>query len=201
MNIVAQYWPLILFNALYIAIGGLYFLQDINHEFLIYVGVIIALIVSMFATLRITLMPRWMMWSFSLWGLLHILGGSIDTRDGVLFAYRIYPIVDVGGDLFILKYDQVVHAYLYGVVAALCAHVLSVLLKVKAHVVVLCVFAVMTALGISVLNEIMEFLIAVSAMENGVGGYENTMLDLMFNLCGAIVGAFLFYFFKKKERQ
>jgi glycopeptide antibiotics resistance protein len=45
----------------------------------------------------------------------------------------------------------------------------------------------MAALGISAMNEIMEFLIAVTVERNGVGGYENAMIDLIFNVSGATI--------------
>jgi putative membrane protein len=52
-------------------------------------------------------------------------------------------------------------------------------------------FAVLASVGVSALNEIMEFVISIT-MENGVGGYENTMLDMCFNFVGALVGASLY---------
>ena len=96
--------------------------------------------------------------------------------------------MDYGGDFYILKYDQVVHFYLYMLVAMMAHHVLSYRFKIPKTSFLLALAAVLTSVGISSLNEIMEFLIAVSLEENGVGGYENAMLDLIFNLSGAIVG-------------
>jgi putative membrane protein len=105
----------------------------------------------------------------------------------VLFAYKIYPFLDLGGDFYILKYDQVVHAYLYGLVALMAYHTIRVPLRVSGHTFLVVLAAAMISLGISGLNEIMEFLIAVNLEENGVGGHENAMLDLIFNFSGAVV--------------
>ena len=39
-------------------------------------------------------------------------------------------------------------------------------------------------------NEIIEFIAVLTVPETGVGGYENTMLDLVFNLIGGILAVF-----------
>lgn len=175
------------FSAIYLVLGALYFLQDLNFEFVIYIVVIVAAFVLLFGTLKITKFPTYILWLISIWGLLHIFGGSIPTPDGVLFAYKIYPFVDLGGDFYILKYDQLVHGYLYGVMAIVFWHVLTRTLKAVGPTWILFLLATMASMGVSALNEIMEFLIAISLERNGVGGYENAMLDLIFNLAGALI--------------
>jgi uncharacterized membrane protein YjdF len=175
------------FSAFYLALGALYFLQDLNFEFVIYVVVIVAAFALLFGTLQITKFPTYILWLISVWGLLHILGGSVHTPDGVLFAYRIFPFVDYGGDFYILKYDQVVHAYLYGVMTLVFFHVVRNTLKSTGPLWIMLLLASMAAMGVSALNEIMEFLIAISLERNGVGGYENAMLDLIFNFSGAVI--------------
>ena len=175
------------FSALYLILGGIYFARDLNLEFVIYVAVIVAIFGGVFATLKHTQFPVWMLWLLSVWGLMHVAGGAVETRDGVLFAYKIYPFLDLGGDFYILKYDQVVHAYLYGLVAIMSYHALRVPLGIKGHTFLVALAATMISLGISGLNEIMEFLIAVTVERNGVGGYENAMIDLIFNLGGAVL--------------
>lgn len=182
-----QHWYVIAFSALYLVAGGVYFLKDFNLEFVIYVGVIVAIFFGVFTTLKSTQFPVWMLWLLSIWGLMHVAGGAVQTGDGVLFAYKIYPFLDLGGDFYILKYDQLVHGYLYGLVALMAYHTLRVPLKVSGHTFLVALAAAMISLGISGLNEIMEFLIAVTLEENGVGGYENAMLDLVFNFSGAVL--------------
>lgn len=177
----------LLFSSAYLVLGGLYFLQDLNFEFVIYIVVIVAAFALLFGTLRITQFPVSILWLISIWGLLHILGGSVLTSDGVLFAYRIYPFLDLGGDFYILKYDQIVHAYLYGVMTLVFLHVLLRTLRSSGPFWIVALLAVMAAMGVSAMNEIMEFLIAVTLERNGVGGYENAMLDLIFNFSGAVL--------------
>lgn len=189
------------FSALYLLIGGAYFLQDLNFEFVIYVGVIIAAFALLFGTLSITKFPTYLLWLISIWGLLHILGGSVQTPDGVLFAYRIYPFLDLGGEFYILKYDQVVHAYLYGVMALVFFHVLTRTLQSIGPIWLLVLVALMASMGVSAMNEIMEFLIAITLERNGVGGYENAMLDLVFNFSGAVIATALLLLFKKHRQN
>ncbi len=194
---IKSHLPVVLFSAVYLLLGGLYFLQDFNFEFIIYVGVIIAAFVLLFGTLTITQLPNYILWLISIWGLMHILGGSIPTQDGVLFAYKIYPFLDWGGDFYILKYDQLVHMYLYGVMTLVFFHVLTYTLKAKGPLWILLLLACMASMGVSAMNEIMEFLISISLERNGVGGYENAMLDLIFNFTGAL-GASIILLLKKK---
>ncbi len=195
-----HHWYIIGFSALYLIAGGIYFLRDLNNEFVIYVAVIVAIFAGVFATLRATQFPVWMLWLLSIWGLMHVAGGAVQIGDHVLFAHRIYPFLDLGGDFYILKYDQVVHAYLYGLVALMAHHTLRVPLKVTGHVFLVGLAAAMISLGISGLNEIMEFLIAVTLEENGVGGYENAMLDLIFNFSGAVLALGILYAVRRLPR-
>lgn len=194
-------WPVALFCAVYLIIGGLYFLQDFNIEFVIYVGVIFAAFALLFGTLPVTKLPPWLLWLVAFWGLLHILGGSVTTPDGVLFAWRIYPFLDYGGDFYILKYDQVVHAYLYGVMAVVFLYVIAKTLGAKRPWWIVALIALMASMGVSALNEIMEFLISVTLERNGVGGYENAMLDLIFNFSGALIATILATFRRRAFTQ
>lgn len=187
-----------IFNAVYLVLGGLYFLQDLNLEFVIYVAVIIAIVGGVLLTTSYTKFPHWLLWLLSFWGLFHVLGGAVQIDGGVLFGYRIYPLLDLGGDFYILKYDQVVHMYLYGVVALMAHHLLRSVLAIKAHTKLVVLFSIMASVGVSVLNEIMEFIISLN-MENGVGGYENTMLDLIFNLSGATLALLVYQLYCWKK--
>lgn len=199
MTFLKKHPLIVVFNLLYLIIGGLYFLRDLNHEFVIYVLVIVGLLGFIFATHHHSKFPAWMLWLFSFWGLMHVLGGAVETRDGVLFAYRIYPLLDLGGDFYVLKYDQVVHFYLYGVFAIMFHHIFRSMFKVRKYALAIAFFAVLAAVGFSALNEIMEFLIAISLERNGVGGYHNAMLDLIFNLAGAITGVALLRVFGRRH--
>jgi putative membrane protein len=58
---------------------------------------------------------------------------------------------------------------------------------VRSHKVLIAAIAIFAAAGFSIINEIIEFLAAVNLPETGVGGYENTVLDMIFNLTGAAI--------------
>ncbi|GAA1477049.1 hypothetical protein GCM10009623_14950 [Nocardioides aestuarii] len=178
--------PVIAFSALYLAAGSVWFLRTANSEFVIYVLVIVVLLGGVLRAQRTAQWPTWMLWGFSIWGLMHVLGGAVEIGDHVLFAQHLVPFIDRGGDFYVLKYDQVVHGYLYGLVAMMSHHVLRHVFAIRGHDVAVAVSAVLIALGISSLNELMEFLISLT-MANGVGGYDNTMLDFCSNFTGAVV--------------
>lgn len=176
------------FSGLYLLAGSVWFLWTSNSEFVIYVLVIALLLAGLVWLQRTARFPTWMLWGFSIWGLMHVLGGGVDMGEDVLFAQRLFPLVDRGGDFYILKYDQVVHAYLYGLVAMMALHVLRQVFRARGPAAAITVTAVLVSLGISSLNELMEFVISLT-MDNGVGGYDNTMLDFVSNFTGAVVAA------------
>ena len=191
---------LILFTALYLLFGGIYFLRDFNSEFVVYIGVIVAIFTGVLLTLRTTKFPVWMLWLLSLWGLMHVLGGLVQTPDGVLFAYRIYPFFDGGGEFYILKYDQVVHGYLYGLVAVMAYHVIRNIFGATGYHTLVFLASVLISVGVSGMNEIMEFFITVTFPDNGVGGYHNTMLDMVFNFSGACVATLVYILSTKNSK-
>jgi putative membrane protein len=193
-----HHYILISLNALYLLGTGVYFLSNRNNEFIIYTGLIVVVMSGAFLTLRYSRFPVWMLWALSFWGLMHILGGAVHIGDHVLFAQRLYPFIDLGGEFYILKYDQVVHAYLFGLLAIMSYHLFRNVFAVRGHKVAVFVMSIMVSLGVSSMNEIMEFFISIT-MENGVGGYENTMLDFCFNLGGAVIALSLYLSLRRSE--
>lgn len=181
------------FTALYTAGFAVFFVGRFNLEFIAYTGVVIVIFTLLYATLDKTRIPASLLAGLSLWGLLHMLGGSIQTQDGVLYAWRIFPFVDAGGELYILKYDQVVHAYLYAVVALLFLHLLRNYFGNRHSQVLVGFVAVSAAMGVGALNEIIEFVAVLSVPDDGVGGYYNTALDIVFNFTGALLAVLGFY--------
>jgi len=175
-----------------------YYLQALNYEFLAYAGTIALVTAVLFGTLRWTRFSTGIILGVTIWGLLHMLGGSIVTTDGVLYAYRIWPFFDGGADFYILKFDQVVHAFLYGVVGLMFLHLLREIVGIKTHQVLIAGTAIFAAAGFGIINEIIEFLAEVNLQNTGVGGYENTVLDLIFNLSGAAVAVLTKVIFFRK---
>lgn len=178
---------LLIFNILIVVGFSWYYLQALNYEFLAYAGTIAVVTAVLFSTLKWTRFSTGIIVGVTVWGLLHMLGGSIMTADGVLYAYRIFPFFDGGGEFYILKFDQVVHAFLYGVVGLMFFHLLRVIVGVKTHLGLIAATAIFASAGFSIINEIIEFLAAVNIPNTGVGGYHNTVLDMIFNLGGATI--------------
>lgn len=177
---------LLLASNILVVLGfGTYFLQQENYEFVAYAGTILIVTIALFGTLRWTHFSPGIVAGVTVWGILHMLGGSVQTVDGVLYAYRIVTIFDGGGEFFILKYDQVVHAYLYGVVGLMFLHLLQHVLQLRTHPWLVGILAIFAAAGFSIINEIVEFIANVTLPETGVGGYHNTVLDMIFNFFGA----------------
>lgn len=178
---------LLVINILVVISFGWYYTSTFNFEFLAYVGTIVVVAGLLFGTLRWTKFPTSVIAGITIWGILHMLGGSVMTPDGVLYAYRIFPFFDGGGDFYILKFDQVVHAFLYGVVGLMFLHTLREIVGIKTHLAVIAFVAIFASAGFSIINEAIEFLASVNLPETGVGGYYNTVLDMIFNLFGAAI--------------
>tara|TARA_B100002051_G_C16743519_1_gene645869 strand:+ start:1063 stop:1662 length:600 start_codon:yes stop_codon:yes gene_type:complete len=164
-----------------------YYLQAADYEFLAYAGTIAVVTALLFGTLKWSRFSNGIILGVTIWGLLHMLGGSVMTADGVLYAWRIFPFFDGGGEFYILKFDQVVHAFLYGIVGLMFYHLLREVVGVKTHTLLVAAVAIFAGAGFSIINEIIEFLAAVNIPNTGVGGYHNTVLDMIFNLAGALI--------------
>ena len=193
MNFSTPEKAILAFTALYTASFAVYFLHHSNTEFIGYIGVIIFIFGLLYTTLDRTRIPASILAGISIWGLLHMLGGSLQTADGVLYAWRIFPFYDGGGEFYILKFDQVVHAYLYAVVALLFLHLLRNYFGNKHSQILIGFIAISAALGVSALNEMIEFIAVLTVPDNGVGGYYNTVLDIVFNFAGAFLAVTGFY--------
>lgn len=189
------------FTAAYILWFGFQFIQALNYEFIAYIVLEVAIFAVLFGTLHITKFPTYILWGLSAWGLMHMIGGGVIVNGEVFYAYRMYPFFDGGGEFYILKFDQFVHAFLYGVVSLMFLHLFREFLSIKKHALLISVIAIMAALGVSALNEIVEFSAVVLLPETGVGGYINTLLDIIFNLGGAIIAVIGFYIIQKLREK
>lgn len=201
MTFTRSEWALLVFNIVYVIGFGSYYVQNVNYEFIAYTCLIVAVIALLFGTLHLTRFSLYIVAGVSIWGLLHMMGGSVATQDGVLYAWRVYPFFDGGGDFYILKFDQVVHAALYGVVALMFLHLLVEVLNIKGYRFLVALIAVMASVGVSALNEIVEFIAVLTVPEQGVGGYFNTMLDIVFNFGGALIAVVGYFLLKKLKRE
>jgi hypothetical protein len=173
-----------------------------NKEFVFYIVVMLVLIGVVTLVHRAVTLAGPLLWALSIWGLLHMAGGLVplpqdwpfNGEHAVLYSWWLIPQR--------LKYDQIVHAYGFGVTTWVCWHGLKtslqrgfgVRLKPTFGVMVICAAA---GVGFGALNEVVEFIAVLTIPNTNVGGYENTGWDLVANLCGATVAALVIRFGQK----
>lgn len=170
------------------------FLLHGNYEFILYVGVLTALMTMVLCTHKIFHYSISLLWALTIWSFLHMIGGGIEYTPGEVF-YKLMILPIVGEPYSILKYDQVVHFYGFWVSAILAYYIVKPSLKEPVKYIRSIIFiVVMVSLGLSALNEIVEFFATVFVPETNVGGYENTAVDLVSNFLGACcAGVYLRY--------
>jgi len=190
---------LILFNAIYIIAFASYYISIQNFEFLWYVAVLLFFFFLVAFTLKRSRFDYVILIGLSLWGLMHMAGGGVLVGGEVLYRYVLMPIVGEG-DLSILKFDQFVHAFGFGVSTLVVYHLLKPYLNEKTNWKVVYPILVVAGTGLGVLNEIVEFIAVIAFAETGVGSYANNALDLVFNTIGAII-AVLFIHFRRKKNE
>lgn len=197
---------LLIFTALYFLLACLAAFLSGNREFIFYIVVMVVLISAIFAVHRRSHLSTSLLWCFSVWGLLHMAGGLVqipvswpyEGPHNVLYSFWIIPEK--------LKYDQVVHAYGFGITTWLCWEALrnGVRLRDGYHlaptvgVVVLCVAG---GMGFGAFNEVVEFVATLTLQETNVGGYVNTGWDLVYNALGASAAGCLLYFRGRSARE
>jgi|CXWL01.1.fsa_nt_gi uncharacterized membrane protein YjdF len=174
--------PVILFSAAYMAVFVGISLTRKNYEFILYAGVVLVLAAWILVKQRNVQFDPVIMWGLSLWGLLHMAGGNIRVGPGVLYNVQLVPTL--------LRYDQLVHTFGFGTATLVCFHILKAMLKpaIPRRATLIILVALMGC-GLGALNEILEFLAVKTMPETNVGGYDNTLWDLVFNLFGAILAA------------
>jgi len=186
--------PVILFNAAYMLAAIVGALTQKNSEFIFYIVVMLVLIAVMSLVHSRVRLTTGMLWAFSMWGLVHMAGGLISLPAGwpyngdqaVFYSWWIIPNL--------LKYDQVVHAYGFGVTTWLCWHVLSNALRQPDGKPLRPTFGMLTlcaaaGMGFGALNEVLEFIAVLTIPNTNVGGYENTGWDMVSNLVGSSIAA------------
>jgi len=201
-----------LFTAAYMSIAIAGALTRANAEFVFYIVVMLVLIaIVAWIHRRVGLSPG-LLWALSIWGALHMAGGLVVVPDdwpthgefSVLYSWWIVPkaAASAGEPGGWLKYDQVVHAYGFGVATWLCWQGLCGAVAGGSEgepgfgrlrpTPGLMVLVAVAGMGLGAANEVVEF-IATRITVTNVGGYVNTGWDLVYNAFGAILAAFAIY--------
>lgn len=186
MQSVREHKFLLLFTLAYLIPFTVAFVSKGDGEFIWYALIVVGLFFLVIGTLPTSRFPKGVVWSLSVWALLHMAGGGIKIGTGVLYGLLLLPIYNGGGEMILLKYDQVVHAFGFGVCAYIIFHFLR---RYTADPYQFGIYAIaaLGGIGLGVLNEIAEFVATILFPDNGVGGYVNTSLDLVFNTLGAVI--------------
>ena len=187
---------LIVFSALYMVIAIMAAISQGNTEFVFYIVVMVVLITSLIVVHQRVNFSDGVLWGMSCWGLMHMSGGLVRvpealTQNGtqpVLYSWWI--IRDW------LKYDQIVHAYGFGITTWACWQILKSNIKKQTGKTPqasygLCVLSAAGGMGFGALNEVVEFIATLTIPETNVGDYNNTGWDLVYNLLGCGLVAIL----------
>ncbi|WP_078059071.1 DUF2238 domain-containing protein [Tropicimonas marinistellae] len=181
------------FTVAYVFAFTIWFLSTGNYEFIVYVATMFALLLVVGLSLRKAEYPTLMLWALSIWGLAHMAGGGVTVSGSVLYNLHLVPIVD-NERMFILKYDQLVHAFGFGVTAWLLHHLLTRNFPATRGTATALIYPALASMGLGAVNEIIEFSAVLMVPDTNVGGYMNTALDLCFNALGAAVAMMIIAF-------
>lgn len=194
-----------IFTAIYLAAAAGGAVVTGNREFVFYIIVMVVLIaVVAFVHLRVRF-TMWLLWALSIWGLAHMAGGLVPVPESwpidgsIRVLYSLWLIPDR------LKYDQIIHAYGFGVTTVACWQALraarangtgplATSVRPSFGTLVLCAAA---GMGFGALNEVIEFAATLAVPETNVGGYVNTGWDLVANMTGAMLAACGIWFFDR----
>lgn len=188
-----------IFTAAYMLGASALALRDWNLEFIFYGLVMLALIGTVWWVDTRVRLSTLTLWCLAIWGFAHMMGGTVEiperlTEPGeksVLYSLRLAPWVP--------KFDQVVHAFGFFTCTmaswrAMNAIVCGALGKSVEADCLRPTFgplfgAMMMGMGLSAMNEIVEFVATLIFEDTNVGGYVNTGWDLVSNLVGCIIGS------------
>lgn len=195
MKLTKKHWFILSFSLFYILAYGLYYISIKNYEFMWYILVLMFFFFLIFITLPKTKFDYPILWGLSIWGLLHMSGGGIVVNGDVLYNYVVLPLFQLGGNS-VLKFDQIVHMFGFGVTTLVAFHILKPYLK-NSNYKVIYPLLVFVAMGAGALNEIVEFMAVVMIPNTNVGGYYNTALDLISNTIGSMIAIIVIHFRRK----
>ncbi|MFH1111413.1 MAG: DUF2238 domain-containing protein [Planctomycetota bacterium] len=172
--------PVLIANLVYVPAFTVIALRNLNFEFVLYVAVILIVAAWVVWKQRSVRFDLPILWGLTIWGLLHMAGGNIRAGDDVLYGLRLIPVV--------LRYDQLVHAFGFGTATLVCHHLLKPYLRDGLdRRRTLSILVVLMGSGLGAINEIIEFIAVKTLPDTHVGGYDNTLWDLIFNLIGGLL--------------
>ena len=185
MRLTRGEWAIAIFTATYVVAFLAYFIKIADQEFIGYLATMVILVGLVAWSHQLMRFPLTLLWAFTLWGLAHMAGGSLQVWGKVLYNLVLLPIAG-DGELRILKYDQLVHFYGFAVTAWMLWFILQKQAPQLRRTLAVYAFPALASMGLGAVNEIVEFSAVMLVPHTNVGGYYNTALDLVFNALGAI---------------
>lgn len=182
--------PILLTIVFLVLFFSLLSLERENYEFLMYIGVIILLIIVFVFTSKKLDLSNGVLWGMVLWAFMHMSGGLVFIKGQKLYTIVLFEIFKIGEETF-FRYDHLVHIIGFGVATWLLYELLKNSLNKKPGFISLSLVLVFAGMGVGALNELIEFFAVVILPETGVGGYENTLLDMVSNTIGAIIAVII----------
>jgi len=180
VKITKTFILLLVANITYLIIFLSIFLKRTNYEFIIYTGTVLLLLIILFFLHLKFNFSNFVLIGLSLIGLMHMIGGGIMVNGLRMYGHYIV--------LGIIRYDKIVH--FLGIFFAV--FVFYELIKSnKINKLALSLILIFSGVGIGAIYEIIEFILVLTLPETGVGGYINTMGDIIANSLGAICAVFL----------
>ena len=177
----------IAFTALYMAIATVVAITKGNTEFVFYIVAMVVMIAVVVVVHRRVQLHAATLWCLTAWGAAHMAGGLMPIpeswprgAEGAVL-YNLWLIPDF------LKYDQLTHAYGFGVCTWVCWQGIAAATGKTRPTFGLLTLAVLAAIGLGAMNEVIEFAATLSMPETNVGGYRNTGWDLVSNLVGTLI--------------
>jgi hypothetical protein len=185
--------PVGAFTAIYVLAAALFAFTLGNAEFLFYIVVMLVLMFVVWLVHQSVSLTSAALWALSFWGLAHMAGGLVPLPESwpingeIRVLYSLWLIPDR------LKYDQIVHAYGFGVATWVCWLGMRAAIHRRGGeaepTLGLMVIAATAGMGLGALNELIEFAATLLVPETNVGGYLNTGWDLVANFVGAATAA------------
>lgn len=193
---VASTAPVLWFSAAYVLVATIVALASGNSEFIFYIVVMLCLAAAVVAVHRRVGLSQGLLWCLALWGMLHMMGGLLPVPETSLIGGPVRVLYSLWLVPGYLKYDQLVHAYGFGVTTWLFWQALTVVFleitgeapRPSPGLLTLCAAA---GMGLGAFNEVVEFVATLTMEQTNVGGYANTGWDLVFNLFGCVAAALI----------
>lgn len=162
--------------------------SKLNLEFLFYastVGLQIALFLYIDRRVKFS---QLVLWGLTLWAILHFAGGLMPIPESITEPGRPANLYNMRLFLWFPKYDQLVHAFGFGMSTILLYEAISARVGRPLRIdVVLGSMLFLAAMGLGAINEVIEFLAVLLMPDTNVGGYENTGWDLVSNGTGSLI--------------